>query len=177
MQATQVSEPDRPFEALLRNSREEMVRVLSRYRIPQEDAEDLLQETFVALVFKWKSIRNPEAWLLSTLRNRCTLYWRQRRRDLFEAVDSALLDALASPQDPPQSRTDLRHDLNLAISRLPERYQDLLRLRYGLGCKSSEVAEQMGEGSQEIRKLTTACLVALTRELRRMGLTREILQD
>jgi RNA polymerase sigma factor (sigma-70 family) len=154
-----------------------MVRILGRYRIPQEDAEDLLQETFVALVFKWQSIRNPKAWLLSTLRNRCTLYWRKRRQDLFEAVDSALLDALASPQAPPQSRAELRHDLNIAISRLPERYQDLLRLRYGLGCKSSEVAEQMGEGSQEIRKLTTACLVALTRELRRMGLTRELLQD
>ncbi|MGD2116492.1 MAG: sigma-70 family RNA polymerase sigma factor [Acidobacteriota bacterium] len=177
MQATQLSQADRPFEVLLRSCREEMVRILGRYRIPQEDAEDLLQETFVALVFKWQSIRNPKAWLLSTLRNRCTLYWRKRRQDLFEAVDSALLDALASPQAPPQSRAELRHDLNIAISRLPERYQDLLRLRYGLGCKSSEVAEQMGEGSQEIRKLTTACLVALTRELRRMGLTRELLQD
>ena len=177
MQATQLSEADRPFEALLRSCREEMVRILARYRVPQEDAEDLLQETFVALVFKWQSIRNPEAWLLSTLRNRCTLYWRTRRQDLFEAVDSALLDAFAVPQEPPQSQTELRHDLNLAISRLPDRYQDLLRLRYGLGCKSSEVAEKMGEGSQEIRKLTTASIVALTRELRRMGLTRELLQD
>jgi len=154
-----------------------MVRLLARYRIPQEDAEDLLQETFVALVFKWNNIRNPEAWLLSTLRNRCTLYWRQKRQDLYEAVDAALLEAVAEPVDPPQARSDLRHDLNQAISHLPVRCQDLLRLRYGLGCKSSEVAEQMGEGSEEIRKLTTSCLVALTRELRRMGLSREILQD
>lgn len=177
MRAIHVSEADQPFEDLLHACRGEMIRLLARYRIPHEDAEDLLQETFVALVFKWQSIRNPKAWLLSTLRNRCTLYWRKRRRDLFEAVDAAILDALAAPQEPPQARTELLHDLNLAISRLPDRCQDLLRLRYGLGCKSSEVAEKMGEGSQEIRKLTTSCLVALTRELRRMGLSRELLHD
>jgi len=176
MRATQASEPDRPFEALLRDCREEMVQLLGHFRIPQEDAEDLLQETFVALVFKWKSIRNPRAWLLSTLRNRCSIYWRKRRQDLFEAVDAAILEALAEPQAPPQDRADLRHDLNLAIARLPERCQDLLRLRYGLGCESSELAQRMGEGSEEIRKLMTSCLVALTRELRSMGLTRELLR-
>lgn len=176
IRAAQASEPDRPFELLLRECRADMIRLLAHFRIPQEDAEDLLQETFVALVFKWKSIRNPHAWLLSTLRNRCSIYWRKRRQDLFEVVDAAILEALAEPQAPPQDRADLRHDLNLAISRLPERFQDLLRLRYGLGCESSEVAQRMGEGSDEIRKLTTSSLVALTRELRSMGLTRELLR-
>ncbi len=172
-----VVDTTRPFEGLLESCRDDMIRLLARYHIPQEDAEDLLQETFVALVFKWENIRNPKAWLLSTLRNRCSLYWRSKRDDLYDAVDAALLDAFATPLDPPQSQTELRHDLNLAISRLPSRYQDLLRLRYGLGCKSSEVAEQMGEGADEIRKLTTSSLVALTRELRRMGLSRDLLHD
>lgn len=172
-----IVDTSRPFEGLLQSCREDMVRLLARYHIPQEDAEDLLQETFVALVFKWNNIRNPKAWLLSTLRNRCSLYWRKKSDDLYEAVDAAMLDAFATPLDPPQAKTELRHDLNLAISRLPTRYQNLLRLRYGLGCVSSEVAEQMGEGADEIRKLTTSSLVALTRELRRMGLSSDLLRD
>ena len=35
----------------------------------------------------------------------------------------------------------------------------------------------MGEGADEIRKLTTSSLVALTRELRRMGLSSDLLHD
>ena len=135
-----------PFEGLLRSCREDMVRLLARYHIPHEDAEDLLQETFVALVFKWDNIRNPKAWLLSTLRNRCSLYWRRKRDDLYEAVDEALLDTVARPLDPPQAQTELRHDLNLAISRLPSRYQDLLRLRYGLGCRAPRWPSRWGRG-------------------------------
>lgn len=167
---------DRPFEAVLHDCRADTVRLLAKFQIPQEDAEDLLQETFVALVFKWESIRNPKAWLLATLRNRCIRYCREQRRNAFEMVDERILDVLAGPQEPPQQRDELRHDLNVAISRLPERYQHVLRLRYGLGCKSAEVAERLGEGSEEVRRLTTACIVALTRELRSMGLSRDVLE-
>lgn len=173
---TRQAADDGPFEAILRACREEMGEMLAEYQIPQEDAEDLLQETFVALVFKWESIRNPRAWLLATLRNRCIRYCRRQRRNAFEMVDQRFLELLAGSEDPPQERDELRHDLNVAISRLPPRYQDVLHLRYGLGWESSEVAEKMGEGSEEIRRLTTACLVALTRELRSMGLSRDVLQ-
>ena len=150
-----------------------MRRVLAHYQIPQDDADDLLQETLVALVFKWDSIRNPEAWLLSTLRNRCSLYWHQKDEALYEAVDTSILDVLAGPQSPPQEQADLRHDLNAALSKLPRKHRDVLRLRYGLGHKSSEIAEELGYESTGVRKLTTQSLALLTRELRAAGLGRE----
>lgn len=174
MKATQTrTEPDRRFEVLLRRLHPRLRRILARHVIPAEDAEDLLQDTLFALVFKWEQIRNHEAWLLSTLRNRCLIYWRSRREDLFEAVDAKILDALAGPQAPPQERAELRHDLNVALARLPPRNRDVLRLRYGLGCKSAEIAEQLGYESEGMRRLTTESLVSLTRELRRIGLTRD----
>lgn len=164
---------DRPFEALLARLRPAMAGILEQHEIPPEDAEDLLQETFFALAFKWESVRNPDAWLLSTLRNRCLVYRRRRRDDLFEAVDAKILDLLAGPQAPPQERTDLLHDLNVALARLPERERRVLHLRYGLGCESSEVAEQLGFESEGIRRLTSECVVQLARELRRVGITRD----
>ena len=118
-----------------------MARILKDEAIPHEDAEDLLQETFFTLVFKWDNIRNPEAWLLSTLRNRCVSYWRRRGESRFEAVDAKILDILAGPQAPPQERSELRHDLNAALARLPEQERRVLRLRYGLGCESAEIAQ------------------------------------
>jgi RNA polymerase sigma factor (sigma-70 family) len=167
---------DRPFEALLIRLRPEMKRILKRHAVPHEDAEDLLQDTFFNLVFKWDRIRNPEAWLLATLRNRCISYRRKRGDDLFEAVDAKILDILAGPQAPPQEQAELRHDLEIALAQLPAREREILRLRYGLGCESSEIAEQLGFESEGMRRLTSQCIVQLSRELRKVGLTRHNLR-
>lgn len=164
---------DRPFEALLLRLQPQMARVLRSHTIPQQDAEDLLQEAFFTLVFKWDTIRNPEAWLLSTLRNRCLVYWRRRGEDLFEAVDTKILDILAGPQAPPQEQAELRHDLNVALARLSPPERSVLRLRYELGCESSEIAQQLGYETEGMRQLTTRSVVHLTRELRKAGLTRD----
>lgn len=166
-------EVERPFEALLDQLRPQATRILARHRIPHEDAEDLLQETFFALAFKWDGLRNPAAWLLSTLRNRCLIYWRHQRESRLEAVDAPRLEALAGSQAPPQERTDLRHDLNVAFARLPEPYRDVLRLRYGLGWQSAEVAEKLGYESDGMRRLTSECLVSLSQELEKAGLARK----
>lgn len=162
--------PDRPIEELLDRLRPQATRLLARHRIPHEDAEDLLQETLFALVFKWDAVRNPEAWFLSTLRSRCESFWRKQRASRLEAVDALALVALAGSEAPPQERSELRHDLNTAIARLPGHYRDVLRLRYGLGWPSAEVAEKLGYESEGLRRLTTECLVSLSHELEKAGL-------
>lgn len=172
--ATQIRRQAEPrLEALLRRLEPQVSRIFARHAIPVTDAEDLLQETLFALVFKWDTVHNPEAWMLSTLRNRCSIYWRKRNEELFEAVDAAILDTLAGPQDPGQRQAELRHDLNAALCRLPERHRNVLQLRFGLGCKSSEIAERLGYESEGMRKLTSESLAFLTRELKSLGLTRE----
>lgn len=166
------SRPDSQVEGLLRRLRPLMAEILARHAVPREDAEDLVQETLFALVFKWAGIRNPDAWLLATLENRCKIYRSRRDDEQVEAVDLARLDDLVGPQEPPQQRTELRHDLNSAASRLPEPYRHVLHLRYGLGWKSSEVAAELGQAPEGMRRLTSRSLVALSRELERAGLNR-----
>lgn len=164
--------PDSRVEGLLRRLQPRMAQILREHAIPPDDAEDLVQETVFALLFKWDGIRNPDAWLLATLDNRCTIYQNRRNDDHVETVDVARLDALAGPQEPPQERAVLRHDLNTAVSKLPEPYRHVLHLRYGLGWKSSEVAEKLGQQPDGMRRLTSRSLVALGRELERRGLNR-----
>ncbi|MFW6012161.1 MAG: sigma-70 family RNA polymerase sigma factor [bacterium] len=166
------SRPDSRVEGLLRSLQPRMAKILARHAVPPDDAEDLLQDTLFALVYKWDGIRNPEAWLLATLDNRCKIYRNHRDEEQVEAVDLGRLDALAGPQAPPQEQTELRQDLTSAVSRLPAPYRDVLQLRYGLGWKSSEVAAQLGEEPDGLRRLTSRSLVALGRELERGGLTR-----
>jgi RNA polymerase sigma factor (sigma-70 family) len=153
------------LEEILARAEPRLKRVLSRYRIPAQDADDLLQETFLIMVSKAGSIRNPDAWLVATLANRCIIYWRKHRAKLWDLVDTAILEMLADVEAPPQENAELRYDLDSLLSHLPDRCRSLLRLRYGFGCSTAETAERMGYCKSSIRKVTRRCLAALTEQL------------
>jgi RNA polymerase sigma-70 factor (ECF subfamily) len=162
-----LDEPDAPFSIgdLFEKLQPKLRRVFSRFRVPPEDAEDILQQSFLDLVYKQRQIYNPDAWMVATVRNRCIVYWRKRRRQIWDAVDSAMLELLAQPEAPGQRQVALREDLEKVLSRLPQRCRSVLVLRYGLGYRSREVAELLGYQPSSIRKVTSRCIAALTREL------------
>lgn len=143
--------------------------ILHRYRIPSVEAEDLVQQALLAMLYKTDHIRNPEAWLLGTVKNKCRLYWRSEGRRLCDAVDLALLEWLSEAEPPSQERADLRQDLAGLIRQLPDRCRNVLRLRFGLGYESDEVASALGYRPSSVRKVTNRCLAALARSLEQAG--------
>ncbi|MEO8197684.1 MAG: sigma-70 family RNA polymerase sigma factor [Thermoanaerobaculia bacterium] len=147
----------------------EFARLFTYFRIPEQDAEDLLQDALVLFITKRPKIVVPDAWLIGTLRFRCLLYWRKRRRRLLETVDETLLMELAGGIPPRQNNDDLARDLSGAIGRLPDRCRSLLRLRYGLGCDDPEVAHRLGYSPTGIRKIAHRCLSALTHQMLASG--------
>ncbi len=153
------------FDALLERLRPRLKQILYRYQVPPEDAEDILQEALLATVLKWERIKNPEAWLVVTLKNRCLIYWRRRRGSLCTAVDAVALELLSEPEDPPQEREHMRWDLDNLIENLPSRHQDLLRMRYLMGHSPSEVAERLGYCQSSVRKLASRCLARLCEQV------------
>jgi RNA polymerase sigma factor (sigma-70 family) len=158
---------------LLKTARPRLERVLRHFEIPPEDAEDILQDAQLTLLYKWDKIRSPESWLIGTVKKKCIMYWRKRRGSLCDAVDTAILELVSVPQPPEQERTELSCDLNRVLARLSVRCRSLLKLRYGLGYGPNEVAEQMGYRVSSIRKVTNRCLAALTRQLLAVGFQRE----
>jgi RNA polymerase sigma factor (sigma-70 family) len=157
--------PEDRFGDLVRQVRPRLKTLLARYRIPLQDTEDLLQQTLLQLAFQWDRIRDREAWLMGTLKRQCLMYWRDQRRRLYSAVDSALLELMSQPVAPEQERAELLRDLQSLIDRLPPRCRSLLALRFRLGYEPSEVAERMGYSTASIGKITSRCLAALHREL------------
>lgn len=129
--------------------------ILARYRIPFEDAEDLIQDALLLLVRKGTSLRNPEAYLRITLQFRCLMYWRSRSRQRQETVAMDLLEALADPQPPNQESAALRHDLRRLLASLPDKARQLIRLRYGLGYTAREVARHLDAPPDAIRQRST----------------------
>jgi len=162
-----LDESHEPFsiEELFETLQPKLRRVFSRFRLPPEDAEDILQQSFLDLVYKQNQVYNPEAWVVATVRNRCIMYWRKRRRQIWDAVDSAMLELVAKPEVAEQPQVALRRDLERILERLPQRCRSVLVLRYGLGYRSQEVAELLGYQPSSIRKVTSRCIAALTREL------------
>ncbi|HEX4962463.1 MAG TPA: sigma-70 family RNA polymerase sigma factor [Thermoanaerobaculia bacterium] len=158
------------YETFLRGVHPRLKVLFARYRIPPQDTEDIVQQALLALVYQRQEIRDPESWMVGTVRNKCLLYWREQRRKLYEAVDAAVLDFMADPMAPAQEGSDLRRDLAGAIERLPERCRTLLALRYRHGYEPPELAERLGYSPSSINKVTTRCLAALTRHLVAGGL-------
>jgi RNA polymerase sigma factor (sigma-70 family) len=165
------------LEGFLEKVRPRLKALFVHYRIPPQDTEDLLQQALLVLVYQSVEIRDPEAWLLGTVRNKCLLYWRARRRTLYDSVDASVLEHVAGPIGPAQERTALRWDLASAMEHLPERCRYLLSLRYRQGYEPPELAERLGYSQASISKITNRCLAALTRYMTLLGSGRKKVRD
>lgn len=149
--------------ALLEDLRPDFRAIRARYRIPEAEGDDLLQDTALAVVTRRQALREPRRWILATYRNRCRLYWRARRRNLLRAVDTGLLEELAGGGAADQERRTLRRSLSQALASVPARCRSILGLRYGLDCTHREVAATLGIRKEStVRQATLRCLSALS---------------
>lgn len=104
-----------------------------------EDAEDLVQETYVRALqassrFAWGT--NLKAWLLTILRNATTNRWRDTQRSRV-VIDGEQADrvstTLPATEDTPEEallRGTLDPDLKAAFERLPKPQREAVWLRY-----------------------------------------------
>ena len=85
-------------------------------------AVDIAQEAFTRLLARWRSVRDPRAWLFYVATNLTRDHWRSviRDRDLTERAGSNLGHASTAP-DP------WLRDL---VERLPERQRQAILLHY-----------------------------------------------
>jgi RNA polymerase sigma factor (sigma-70 family) len=130
------------------------------------DSEDLFQEVWVRFsraLAEGVEIQDQAKWCRGTARNLILHYWRDRRKGLVEA-DPELLDLVeqafaeqAGNQEHWRARQEV---LSECVQELPERAQQLLRLKYEQGLPADQVAGQLQQSS-------AAVLMALSR-LRRL---------
>lgn len=106
--------------------------VVRAYGLSRDQAQDVVQTTWLTLVHRSGSIDDPQAiaaWLTTTARREA---WRARKRDDRQlSVDDEVLEAVAPDADSAEADA-LRHDesgrLWTAVHTLPERCQRLLRV-------------------------------------------------
>lgn len=153
------------LEELIVQLRPRLRQVLSAHRIPYPDSEDLVQDVLMAAFRKWDTIQAKDAWILGTLRNKCAVYWKRRRRERVEGMAPEALESLSEPLPPVQERAELFWDLEAVVGSLCRRHRIVLWMRFGLGLSTLEIAARTGYHHSSIRKLTCRSIARLQREL------------
>ena len=77
------------FEELLKNNKDAVERFV-KYRLPQSDAEDVLQDVYLKAFLKFSTLKKREAfrsWIIEIARNKCADYFREKGRLLETPVE------------------------------------------------------------------------------------------
>ncbi|MGH9459318.1 MAG: RNA polymerase sigma factor [Thermoanaerobaculia bacterium] len=127
-----------------------------KFRIPDGDAENLIQEVFVAYLSTDGDIRNVRSWLVGAMCNASRNYWRGHGRTEGLPAD---LRKRSDPLAPELDETVAnRITIRETLSRLHQKCRDTLRLRYLEGCSAIEVAQQLETTNRYAEKLIAKCL-------------------
>jgi RNA polymerase sigma-70 factor, ECF subfamily len=124
------------------------------------DAEDVLQEVFVAVWTRAESynvtLGAPVAWLVRIARNRAIDRLRSN------AARGRLADAsqVETPAAPP-ARPEDRHDVARALDVLPQEQRELVEQAYFMGLTHSELAARFGLPLGTVKTRVRSGLLAL----------------
>ncbi len=135
-------------EALFRRHVKRVLALAHRL-MPEEDAEDLAQETFMRAFSALKTLQNPGAfgaWLSQVTVSLVKMKLRKRiwlRRLGFARQEELDPETLMSADAPESVRVELR-DLYTAAKKLPDEPRIALILQRVEGLDLAEVAERMG---------------------------------
>ncbi|MGH9659856.1 MAG: RNA polymerase sigma factor [Bryobacteraceae bacterium] len=120
-----------------------MVHGMLLARVPRDEVDDLVQDVFVSVLRRLRSLRDPGAfggWLAMIARNRAADYHRRNR----ETVE--LPDLAAVPTGDREAAEALE-----AVRSLPEAYRETLILRLVEGMSGAEIADRTGLTPASVR--------------------------
>ena len=137
----------RAFEVLYDRFGGRLYQVAVSMLYRREDAEDAVQEVFVALVrsrHRLNAIRDLEAYLFAALRRaaaRCAA-----RRARLPLISATAVEEAAAPASP-KSESNLREDLGRALRALPGEQREVIALKIDGGLTFAQIGQVMGTSS------------------------------
>lgn len=133
------------------------------YSIPQADVEDVTQETFIAVIRSLKEFRGDSkfrTWLYTILARKIADYYRRRDPADFQWVRGEE-EQDDDPVDPIEKLADGNISFTVddgiwvrqAMLRLPDRYREVILLRFVDGLSFLEIANQLGLSLEATKSL------------------------
>ena len=159
------------FEAIVRRHGPAMFRYARRTLGDDADAQEVVQDAFVAAwqqLARWRGDAALRTWLFSIVSHKAVD--RQRRRRLAVADADALADVPAGAASDPEAwatGSDLARALEAELGRLPESQHAVWLLREVEGLSYAEIAEVTGAGPEAVRGQLTRARRTLSERLER----------
>jgi RNA polymerase sigma-70 factor (ECF subfamily) len=143
----------RDFDAIVERYSVDCLRYARRLLGRREDAEDAVQETFIATYRALGRYREQESfrpWLFRILVNQCRTLARQRGRLEQRVVrDEVAIDRAAGPAH--DGAADLADALQVALSAIEPLQREAFLLRHGLGLDYVEMSRVTGAGVSALK--------------------------
>lgn len=136
----------------------------------EQDAEDAVHLAFVSIIENLDKIAEPVS---SDAKFYCTTVCRHKAIDMLRHRDRLPVDYLDDAACNSESGLILNSDLSRAIDALPERYRDIILLRYAQGYSVKEISEIWGISKDAAQKTLWRAKSALADALIAGGVTYE----
>ena len=125
-----------------------------RLAVDSEQANDLVQETFVKALTHLNQLQslNPhqrQAWLYKVLRNHFLDQQRARQRE--QALLQKLADLTRAADSPEDTEATFELTLDDSLERMPQIYREVIHRRYLLEMTSEQIGEELGVPAATVR--------------------------
>lgn len=155
--------------------------IVSRLVDRREDAEDLVQDTYVTAFSHLDGLEQPQAfpkWLHRIAANRTTNYLKKKRPVLFDTdeQEEQMLNAIPAVGEDflPEEfavNQELRDTLMTAIAQLPEKQRMAIFLHYYEGTPVKELAETLNVGENTVKSRLNAGRAGIRKHLEKAGIS------
>jgi len=155
--ASAPSTPGDDVEALYIEHRSLLLYVACRkFRIPDSDAENLIQEVFLSFLQTGTKIDNVRAWLVAAMCNASRHYWRASGRT--ESLPEDFNDHCDPGSQGLAEQYMMRMTIRQALEYLQPRCRETLWLHYFEGRSAADVARELETTNRYAEKLIHNCL-------------------
>ena len=120
-----------------------------------QDAEDLLQETFVKAFLSYESTGSIKSWLIIVLRNEFYNLLRKRKREVYEDTTTFLMDQISNESNILDLliQNEERKQLYLSIQKLPSVMKEILIESVYLHMSDEEIASLHHTTQENVRQI------------------------
>jgi RNA polymerase sigma factor (sigma-70 family) len=127
-----------------------------KFRVPEEDAEGLIQEVFLSYLQNPARVENVRAWLVAAMCNASRHYWRVQGRS--ESLPEDFNDRGDPRTQELAEDFALKMTIRQTLQYLQPRCRETLWLHYYEGRSASDVAKELDTTTRYAEKLIHNCL-------------------
>ena len=122
------------------------------------DAEDIAQESFLKAYSQLQKLRNPSrfvGWLCKITAQQCVNHIRKnvmkRKASSYLRCDAEISAQVVMQSSNPGLTNEQVHFVRQTVSKLPEKFRNVIIMRFVAGLSAAQIAEKLGKRHGTIR--------------------------